>query len=331
MNQRATLAHGGTSLGASLYNDPVSVGPAPVEGRDISALFGVTRRRGWIVLLCAVLAAGPAYAYSKKQTPTYAASARLLLRDPVPGAGNLLFGTPIPQTAQDREAQALAGPIKARAIKVLAPKLGGRAAAAAAVAGADAASAPESDVVEIKAVAAAADRAALFANVIAEQNIAYRKARSLARIGRARRAAQRELLKLGPPGTDPQKLAAVGQLRTTLQALNQVAGVQEGDAEILQRAVASASPVSPKPGRAGLIGAFAGVLIGFAVALVREQLDRRLRGSKDLGFLFGGIYRYEGRVTPVSFLATYDSSYDTGRFEMRRPARESSARPQAGD
>ncbi len=45
------------------------------------------------------------------------------------------------------------------------------------------------------------------------------------------------------------------------------------------------------------------------------------RGSEDLGALFGGVYTFEGRATPEHFNATYDSSYDTGTFEMRRVAR----------
>lgn len=43
-----------------------------------------------------------------------------------------------------------------------------------------------------------------------------------------------------------------------------------------------------------------------------------VRGSHDLSFLFGGQYRYEGRITPDLFDCTYDSRYDKGRFIMRR-------------
>ena len=44
------------------------------------------------------------------------------------------------------------------------------------------------------------------------------------------------------------------------------------------------------------------------------------RGEQDLGAIFGGVYRYHGRVTPQNFSATFASRYDHGRFEMRRPA-----------
>jgi capsular exopolysaccharide synthesis family protein len=256
------------------------------ESRDISALLGVLRRRGWIVVLCIGVAAGAAYLYAKQQDRQYEASANLLLRDPPPGPNNIPLGTPTPNTGPDREALVLSQPIKVRAEKALASDLGGRAQAAASVADASAFSAAESDVVRITGKAATGARAALVANTIAQQNIAFRKARSLGRIRRARRAAQRSLRELGPPGTTPQEIAtrnaAANQIRTYLQALTQAASAQEGDAEILQRATASSSPASPKPMRSAIIGAFAGLLLGFAFAVVREQLDRRLRGAQDL-------------------------------------------------
>ena len=39
----------------------------------------VLRRRGWLIILLAVLTAGAAFAFSKMQTPVYEASARLLI------------------------------------------------------------------------------------------------------------------------------------------------------------------------------------------------------------------------------------------------------------
>ncbi|MBA4147552.1 MAG: hypothetical protein H0X66_05510 [Verrucomicrobia bacterium] len=42
-------------------------------------------------------------------------------------------------------------------------------------------------------------------------------------------------------------------------------------------------------------------------------------GDADLGRLAGGIYTYEGRVSPRNFFSTYNSKYDHGTFEMGRP------------
>ena len=50
----------------------------------------------------------------------------------------------------------------------------------------------------------------------------------------------------------------------------------------------------------------------------RRGAELRLRGEHDLGPIFGGIYKYEGRVTAARFRACYDSSYDRGTFEMAK-------------
>jgi hypothetical protein len=45
----------------------------------------------------------------------------------------------------------------------------------------------------------------------------------------------------------------------------------------------------------------------------------QLAGEHKLSAMFGGVYKYTGRVTPEHFTASYDSTYDHGKFEMRRP------------
>lgn len=263
----------------------MSPGPQPTESKDISTVIGVLRRRGWIVLLCVFAAAGAAYAYSRSQPRVYESSTNLLLRDPAGNATNSVFGTPTPKTAPDREALVLSEPVKARVITVLAPQVGGTAAARAALSKARAQSGEGSSAVKITARASSGRTAALVANTVAEQNVAYRRASSLAKIRRAQQLARRELDRLTADESAPPP-GVILQTRLNMQSLRQLAGAQDGDADILQRASAGSSPASPKPTRAAMIGGFAGLLLGFALALVREQLDRRLRGAKDLGETF---------------------------------------------
>ena len=263
----------------------MSPAPHASDAKDISAVIGVLRRRGWIVLLCVVSAAAAAYAYSRGQPRVYESSANLLLRDPAGNTTNAVFGTLTPKTAPDRESLVLSEPVKARVIKALTAPLGGRAAAQAALARTSARSGEGSTAVKIRSTAPSPSTAALTANTVAEQNIAYRKASSLGKIRRAQNSARRELDRLSAEGSTTPPGAAL-QTRLSMQALRQLAAGQDGDAAILQRATASSSPASPKPRRSAVIGGFAGLLLGFALALVREQLDRRLRGTKDLGETF---------------------------------------------
>lgn len=48
----------------------------------------------------------------------------------------------------------------------------------------------------------------------------------------------------------------------------------------------------------------------------REGL--RIQGEHDLGWLQGGVYKYDGLITPTTFRLNYDSRYDTGIFELHR-------------
>lgn len=45
----------------------------------------------------------------------------------------------------------------------------------------------------------------------------------------------------------------------------------------------------------------------------------QFRGEEDLGAAAGGVYRYVGSATATNFHSTYDSKYDRGTFELRRP------------
>lgn len=40
-------------------------------------------------------------------------------------------------------------------------------------------------------------------------------------------------------------------------------------------------------------------------------------GTEDLGWFAGGVYSYEGRVSPTNFFSTYKCKYDHGTFEMK--------------
>ena len=59
----------------------------------------------------------------------------------------------------------------------------------------------------------------------------------------------------------------------------------------------------------------------YIVRLQVEQRDGnwRFHGEEDLGAIAGGVYSYIGSATATNFQSTYDSKYDRGIFEMRRP------------
>jgi hypothetical protein len=46
-----------------------------------------------------------------------------------------------------------------------------------------------------------------------------------------------------------------------------------------------------------------------------------LAGEADLGKMAGGVYKYKGTATSEEFRSTYESKYDHGHYEMKRPAK----------
>ena len=72
---------------------------------------------------------------------------------------------------------------------------------------------------------------------------------------------------------------------------------------------------------------------GYAVTMSVEKSSHdnfKAAGEADLGWWGGGVYRYEGQITPDKFFSTYKSGHDHGTFQMKRPG-ESTAGGQRMD
>ena len=66
---------------------------------------------------------------------------------------------------------------------------------------------------------------------------------------------------------------------------------------------------------------FARILSFKATVTLTVEVDGgqvRFKGEKDLGWLAGGVYTYEGHTDGKEFYSTYNSSYDKGTFQMKR-------------
>lgn len=60
---------------------------------------------------------------------------------------------------------------------------------------------------------------------------------------------------------------------------------------------------------------------GYAVPLKAERTagEFKFHGEADLGWLAGGLYRYDGTADRSNFFSTYSCKYDHGTFQMKRP------------
>jgi capsular exopolysaccharide synthesis family protein len=77
------------------------------------------------------------------------------------------------------------------------------------------------------------------------------------------------------------------QLSAQLQQLRTIRDAQNSNAQVLQPAVASSSPVSPKVAKAVALGVVGGLLLGFGIVFLAEAADRRIRHPEDLEELTG--------------------------------------------
>jgi capsular exopolysaccharide synthesis family protein len=248
----------------------------------------VLRRQAWIIVLCVVVAAGVAYAVAAHKRPVYKATAQLLIQ-----ADSSPLSLPnTPSIVQD--------PTRARATALALVTIPGVAARAYAQAHARdtaasvATSSPgDSDIVQITASDHYRQEAAAVANAFANQYIEFRSQANAARFRSAAAVIRSKLTQVtaasaGHPTTPAHQLD-VGLLRSQINRLNLEADTQTGDAQLIQQADVPGGAAPDHPIRYGLLGALFGLLLGLALAFLRERLQNRIAREEDLADLAPGI------------------------------------------
>lgn len=250
---------------------------------DISDILGALRRRLWIILVCTLAAGVAALAFSLAQTKQYTAEASLLFRDP--GFDARLFGSPVfSANDPDREAAtnielvSLDAVADRTAADIDAPLTGSEISEKVKIR-----SEGQSDVVTVAATDPDPAVAASLANSFAENYIEFRREADRARVQAAKRSITRDLRQL--ERTDSSQ-AEVNSLQNQLNQLRTLEALQTGNAELVQPAEVPVSASSPQPVRNALIGLSGGLLLGIAMALLLERLDRRLRNAEEFGEAF---------------------------------------------
>ena len=245
---------------------------------DLSAVLAALRRRVGLIALVLVLTVAAAYVFVARQPEQYEARSTLLFR--VSDVASQVLGAAPPGVPDpERQGQTNVQLVSLDVVKRrTAAKLGSETLPATIVA------APEgqSDLVSVTAEAESPDLAARVANTFAAEFVAFRRENARDQLEQAENRARDQLRRLA--GTSGSRLR---QLRDNIQSLQLAQSVQTGDVELVQRAVPPAEASSPKVGSVLLIAGAVGLLLGLVVALVVDQLDRRVRKAGELSRLIG--------------------------------------------
>ncbi len=247
----------------------------------LSTILRVLRRRVAIVVVCALVVPASALAFSLSQEKQYSASASLLFRDPQ--LDQTLFGSTFlaPSNDPDREAatnvKLVSLDVVAERTERLLPKVGSVSENVEVVAEG------QSDVVSIMATDPDPEAAADIANTFAAEYIAFRREADRAKIRDAQELVNRQLDELPQDEVAGQRGRSLLERSEQLQVL---VSLQTGNAELVERATAPSSASSPKVARDTAIGAVLGLILGGALALLLERLDRRLRDPKEIEEMF---------------------------------------------
>jgi hypothetical protein len=113
--------------------------------------------------------------------------------------------------------------------------------------------------------------------------------------------------------TDPDKLA--GRWEGTWQS-------ERSNHSGKLRAIIT--PVNETTYRADFSATYLGLMrFGYSMNLAAQTEGDviRFQGEEDLGWLAGGVYRYDGATDGQAFDCTYTSKGDDGTFRMTRPTR----------
>jgi succinoglycan biosynthesis transport protein ExoP len=254
------------------------------EALDLKQALGVLRRRLPVILLCAVVVAGAAFAYSKHEAKKYRTTASVVfnnnqLSQEISGATTSgSFNSRLAQQATDLELLQT-GDMAARTASLL----GGGLTEQQVHEGVSVAGKGESGIVDVSVTAASPELAAKIANTyvrlfVEEQASAERQSyKSILVLVRKQLAALSPKQRTGTDGLNLQERA---------QTLSILSELKQGSVEVAGEAVAPARPFSPKTSTNTAIGGVLGLFIGFALAFILESLDRRIRLPEDLEAIY---------------------------------------------
>ena len=249
------------------------------DGWDVYRVIEALRRRAGLIALIIIAVPLAVLGLSLAQQKQYTATIAILFRNPgldqeILGRGNILF----PPIDADQEAATnlrlvdldTVDRLVGRQVGLSQDDVRGKI---------DVQAQGNSNIVTVSATDSSARRAAIIANVFGAQFTAFRRDADVAKIDQATTLLQKRISELPPGGGGDVRRSL---LQNRLTALETLADLQTGNAEVVQPADVPTSPSSPKIVRNTVIGGLLGVLLALAVALILDRVDRRVREPDEL-------------------------------------------------
>jgi len=249
------------------------------QENELQRVLQVLRRRAIPIALTVIIVASAAVGLSLLQPDRYSASASILFR-----AQNLAQELP-GSTAPTFDAQTQAATnlqlvsleqVAARTARRLGPNFEPKEISDSV----EVSPKGTSNVVDVKATWRSPRTAARIATTFAQQFVHFQARSERFRISVAQRRL-RVSLERERQSTTPDQ-ARISTIQGNLDDLEVLKSVNTGRAQVIQRADVPTSRSSPRPMRNGLIGIFAGLLLGLGLVIALEQLDRRVRSAAEL-------------------------------------------------
>jgi polysaccharide biosynthesis transport protein len=288
--------------------------PVTVQAQRPSAflrLLRVLRERWWIVALSALVCTLTALAFSLTAPKEYEASASLLFRDP--GFSEPLFGSDVFKPSLDpaRESSTNLLLVESREVAgAVRRELGLDESTSDLLDKVSVEERTNADIVEIRARDENPRLAARIAGEFATQYVLFRQ-----RADRRKIADAEELIRNRLEDLPPDSTAARTQLEEALQRLIALGAVQTGNAEVIDRPEVPTVAASPQTKRDVAVALFVGLILGVAIALLVDFLDRRVKSAEE----FEELYRVPTLSTvPQSTFAAKRKTMQGAPFEPFR-------------
>jgi capsular exopolysaccharide synthesis family protein len=244
----------------------------------------VIRRRGWIIVLCIVLAGAAAFAISHAQTKEYTATAALLFKNQT-----------VAEQASGVQATVQTDPQGQRDTNLTLVQLGDLVAQRTASAlrlgltsgeiksAVTASPQGQSNIVLVAATWTNPVVAAKIANAYTKAFVQQQRQSDQATIQSGIALVRQQYTSLSPAD---QRSAQGQTLLDRMESLRVLKALQ-GDTQVVQSASVPSAPSSPKVFRNTLLGAVLGLFLGLGVAYLLDRLDRRLREPEDIETALG--------------------------------------------